>query len=648
MEGLCDSPGLSFTSATEVALLSEPSDVSQIHSHPSPRHPIQQLQGPFDESINEALHGETRDWVVNIDAQSRRRELLENAEYERLCGRKWRQRADERYHPFWKLTAQVSFGLHLLVQGTAKSNAEVVNILQAHVDEMDGFISRTTEDFLLIQLDLRTRIQYLSLPLESLDHFDEMLADRSFRFAMIDYNAKIELAIERFTLAIGDSLRDLQKGREAVGALWQYLGQSAKENSPLSGSLTAIYNSMLANIEGWNSALCRLRRTGLALQYAITQLSRAVTELQRRVGVASRREVVSFVQPPRPVSRAKSLRGLFDKGSVHQKPSSTVEKPLPCDPTYAKRPYSRPHTSFCDPGRLTHQKSVPNLKVTTDPSNHSVNDQIPGRAKSVNGAHQRGSDSGSDSGSVLPRFSKTISKSLSKSKLATKVTAQERAEEMPIRPTTGVSSTLKSFGKSRYEHRPQQKQQEPAWEAIPPDRSNRTNTSKALTKGETMKNQLLQFFISDRVLEAREGIRESEKKVGQPRYKKNGLWSKFQARPPGARSDNFATGGFDKRTQLEWLDKEIKNLYTYSLKPTSETGPRFHTISEHLSSYQRNLGEQKLQHDNTDCTVVLEDDESIITALPAFPLPPIGHRLPDPLSPQSKHTHSREAVLRPF
>ncbi|KAL5040906.1 hypothetical protein BDW71DRAFT_192894 [Aspergillus fruticulosus] len=620
MEGLCDSAGLCFTSAgTGVELRSESSEGSQIHGHPSPKHPIQQLQSPFEESIHEALHGETRDWVVDLDAQSRRRELLENAEYERLCGRKWRQRADERYHPFWKLTAQMSFGLHLLAQGTAKSNAAVVDILQVHVDEMDGFISRTTEDFLIIQLDLRTRIQYLSLPLENLDHFDEMLADRSFRFAMVDYNAKIELAIERFTLAIGDSLRDLQKGREAVGALWHYLGRSAKESAPLPGSLTAIYDSMLANTEGWNSALCRLRRTGIALQYAITQLSRAVTELQRRVGAASRREVMSFVQPSRPVSRAKSFRGLFHRVSVHQKVSSTEEKPLPCDPTFAKRSYSRPHTSVCDPGRLTHQKSVPNLRVTTDPNNRSVNDQISDHPKSVNGAHSRGSDSDS----VLPRFSKTISKRLSKAKLATKVTAEEVAEEMPTRPSTGVSSTLKSFRKSRYGHRPQQRQQEPAWEALPPDRSKRPNTSNALTKGETMRDQLLHFFKSDRVLEAWEGIRESENKVGQPKSKKDGLWSKFQPRSPGARSDNFATGPFDTQTQLEWLDEETKNLNTYSLKRRSGTAPRFHTISEHLSFYQQNLDEQKLRHDDADCSVVL-DDESIITALPAFPLPPVS------------------------
>ncbi|KAL4768363.1 hypothetical protein BDW60DRAFT_129308 [Aspergillus nidulans var. acristatus] len=626
MENTCDSPGLSFTSAnTEVELRSESSDGSQGHGHPLPKHPIQQLQGAFKESIHEALHGETKDWVVDLDAQSRRRELLENAEYERLCGRKWRQRTDERYHPFWKLTAQMSFGLHLLVQGTAKSNAAVVNILQVHVDEMDGFISRTREDFLIIQLDLRTRIQYLSLPLEDLDHFDEMLADRSFCFAMIDYNVKMELAIERFTLAIGDSLRDLQKGREAVGALWQYLGQSAKENAPLSGSLTAIYNSMLANTEGWNSAFCRLRRTGHALQYAITQLSRAVTELQRRVGVASRREAVSFVQPHRPISRATSFKGIFERVTVHQKTSS-VEKPLPYDPTFVKRSYSRPHTSVCGPGILTHQKSVPNLRVTTDPGNRGVKDQIPGRAKSVNGALPKGSDPGS----VLPRFSKTISRRFSKAKLVTKVNVEEVAEDMPTRPSTGVSSTLKSSRKSRHGHWPQLKQQEPAGEALPPDKNKKPNTSNTMTKRETMREQLLQFFKSDRVLEAWEGIKESEKKIGQPVFKKDGLWSKFQARSPSAHSDDFATGPLDAQTQLEWLDEETKNLNTYTLKPRSGTAPRVHTISEHLSFHQQTSDKEKLQHDNADCSVVLEEDESIITALPAFPLPPIGHRLPEP------------------
>lgn len=61
-----------------------------------PVHPIPQLQGPFEESILEALEDVKEEWEVNLDAQSRRRDLLENPEYVRLCGRKWRQRRGER------------------------------------------------------------------------------------------------------------------------------------------------------------------------------------------------------------------------------------------------------------------------------------------------------------------------------------------------------------------------------------------------------------------------------------------------------------------------------------------------------------------------------------------------------------------------
>jgi hypothetical protein len=242
----------------------------------------------------------------------------------------------------------------------------------------------------------------------------------------------------------------------------------------------------------------------------------------------------------------------------------------------------------------------------------------------VNGALPKGSDPGS----VLPRFSKTISRRFSKAKLVTKVNVEEVAEDMPTRPSTGVSSTLKSSRKSRHGHWPQLKQQEPAGEALPPDKNKKPNTSNTMTKRETMREQLLQFFKSDRVLEAWEGIKESEKKIGQPVFKKDGLWSKFQARSPSAHSDDFATGPLDAQTQLEWLDEETKNLNTYTLKPRSGTAPRVHTISEHLSFHQQTSDKEKLQHDNADCSVVLEEDESIITALPAFPLPPVSSSPP--------------------
>lgn len=62
----------------------------------SPVHPISELQGPFDESILESVQQTEKEWVVDVDAQARRRSLLEDDEYERLCGRRWRQRPGEK------------------------------------------------------------------------------------------------------------------------------------------------------------------------------------------------------------------------------------------------------------------------------------------------------------------------------------------------------------------------------------------------------------------------------------------------------------------------------------------------------------------------------------------------------------------------
>lgn len=186
----------------------------------------------------------------------------------------------------------MSFGIYLLSTGLAKSEAEVLRILQSYVDELDEFIERSTEDFFIIQLDIRTRIQYLSLPLGNLDIFDEMLDDRSFRLAMMDYNEQIEHAIQRFAIAIRDSVHDMQKGREAIGALWHFIKGLDQEGSSPTNNLDAICGAMLANVEGWNAAFGKLHKRGRCLDSALVKLGMAVVEMQRRVGVASRRSVV--------------------------------------------------------------------------------------------------------------------------------------------------------------------------------------------------------------------------------------------------------------------------------------------------------------------------------------------------------------------
>ena len=187
----------------------------------------------------------------------------------------------------------MAFGVHLLAKSLAKSEALVMKILQKHVNELDSFLERTTEDFLIIRLDVRTRIQYLSLPLGNLDVFDEMLEDRNFRLSVVAYNDQIEHAIERFTLAITDSLKDLQKAKEAMGELWFYFRKLTDEDCFRSESLEAFRQAMMDNMEGWIIAISKLRRRGTALHKALTQLGLATTEMQRRVGIASRKDVVS-------------------------------------------------------------------------------------------------------------------------------------------------------------------------------------------------------------------------------------------------------------------------------------------------------------------------------------------------------------------
>jgi hypothetical protein len=153
----------------------------------------------------------------------------------------------------------------------------------------------------------------------------------------------------------------------------------------------------------------------------------------------------------------------------------------------------------------------------------------------------------------------------------------------------------------------------------------RPGTSGAGARGETMKDQLLQYFKSDRVLDAWESFTEKEKKASQPDTEKDGLWSKFQAMSSGTRSDDLSRNIFQDgiQKQMEWLEEEAKNLNIYSLKPRDGSAPRVHTISEHMS-FQQQFDQEGRHYDSVDRFREMEVDESIVTALPAFPLPPVS------------------------
>jgi hypothetical protein len=262
----------------------------------APQHPVPQLQGPFEESMMESLN-ELDIEDGHTDAVARRKQLLEGERYERICAGRWKQRPGEKFHPLWKLSAQLSFGLHLLAQGLAKSEEEVMRILQSHVDDIDGFLERTTEDFDLAQIDVDERLRYLRLPFEHVETFDRMLEEKSFRTSIVEGNEKIERIMDRTSQAVKDAMKDIQKGIDATSALGKYLAGLKSAWINRTHELEAVYIAMLGNVEGWNRAFSDLHIQGNRLSTSLVQLAGIVAEMQRRAGIASRKVPVRMDRP---------------------------------------------------------------------------------------------------------------------------------------------------------------------------------------------------------------------------------------------------------------------------------------------------------------------------------------------------------------
>ncbi len=261
-----------------------------------PAHPVPTMQGAFEESMNETMNDdepEVPDRYSKADSVTRRKMLLEQTEYERTVAGRWKQKPGEKFHPLWKLVAQISFGMHLLQQGLAKSDEEVLKILQTHVDEVDGFLERTTEDFDLAQGDINERIRYLKLPLEHGQVFDQMLGNREFRVAIVEGNEKIEHIIDRTAAAMNDALKDVQKGLDATRELAKYMTRVDKQWGDRTEEHDSVYLAMIGNTEGWTRAFLTLQSKGGHLRKALVQLGSIVAEMQRRAGAASRKNLAS-------------------------------------------------------------------------------------------------------------------------------------------------------------------------------------------------------------------------------------------------------------------------------------------------------------------------------------------------------------------
>ena len=264
------------------------------------------------------------------DAMIRRTMILEAPTYERVIAGRWKQKAGEKYHPLWKLVAQLTFGMHLLSECMAISEDEVMRILQSHVDDIDAFLERTTEDFDLAQSDIHERIRCLRLPLAHGDVFDRMLEDRLFRASILDGNEKIDHVISRTKRASKDALKDVQKGFDATNVMEKYLtnlNSTWKRQSP---EHEAVLVAMLGNVEGWRRAFLELHLQGNKLAGSLKKLAEVVAEMQHRAAAVSRNLVVRLpLAVPSPLNADSVSRPRPRKPNIS--PLKLVGRPPPWD-----------------------------------------------------------------------------------------------------------------------------------------------------------------------------------------------------------------------------------------------------------------------------------------------------------------------------
>lgn len=261
--------------------------------HATPTHPIPLMQDAFLESITESHDPHAMYTRNSLDAAVRRLQLIELDEFSDEYSSRWQQRSTARFHPLWKIIAQVSFGVHLLHHSQAKSADEVISILQDHIHEVDGFIEDATADFTLALTDVEDRRRLLEMPLSHGRTFDRMLRDSSFRSSIIDGNEIIERIVRRTGKAMRHSLRDVRSGVDATAALHEYLEGIGPDWPQNDEELVGIYVAMHGNAEGWYRAFKAIEKKAKDLKDAMRNLDHVVNEVSKRAADASRKRVVS-------------------------------------------------------------------------------------------------------------------------------------------------------------------------------------------------------------------------------------------------------------------------------------------------------------------------------------------------------------------
>lgn len=289
------------------------------HSH-IPLHPIPSMQEAFAESLEEATKPDLgpKPRLRDQNPKQRREQLLDQDRSQGPPNRVWRFRPGQRCHELRKLVAQISFGVELLIKGMANSNAQVLSILQGHIDEVDEFLEAAMEDVHEATTDLKQRLDFLKVPLQNMDVFEQMLENRKFRLQIVEGNVKIEHILARTSTAHTQTIRDVSEGLWGVKQFSKYLQDnehgSWRLNRP---DVVDVFEAMKGNTEGWHSAFTALESNSTLLSGLLVQLSSLVGDIDKKAGEVSRRTRVSQSQTKKPSAPFRMSLSILTKQIVH-------------------------------------------------------------------------------------------------------------------------------------------------------------------------------------------------------------------------------------------------------------------------------------------------------------------------------------------
>lgn len=347
-------------------------DTAETASMAPPRHPVSAMQGAFEESIYESSDPNPNPKSKDDTAEARRQRVLESRHYDDSWTKRWKQNPGARHHPLAKLMAQIVFGMHLLQQQAAKSDEEVVRILQTHVDEVDNFLEKTTEDFDLAIKDIAERIHFLKLPMAHPDVFGTMLEEKQFRTQLMEGNEKIDAIIERTSRVMDAALLDMSRAKTATKELGRYLNAVSDEWPGEKQDLEAVFNAMRGNEQGWKHCLRELQAKAHELRDNLEKLSNVLNEMARMAEAASKRVRAHGRAASAGQSGMSSIpRSKFNNDAQRSRAMS-VDKPLPKEPINTDGPVElEAHPVLAD-RRQEQSRAIPTSPERTRESRSST------------------------------------------------------------------------------------------------------------------------------------------------------------------------------------------------------------------------------------------------------------------------------------